>query len=842
LSARAGLAAVAALVCMLLAPTAAWSAIPPSLTSSCTPDATAPESYFFCDDGVPNAGGLFPNAAGASAVTVPAKYGGDGYSGLPPSAGAPTDPGADATGNVALDVDISYPAGFSGPRPLLVFMHGCCSGSKTSWEAQDQAAGSRFDKGGEHWHYNNAWFASRGYVVINYTARGFVDGENRGSTGQTQLDSRSYEINDYQHLACQLTQLFNGTLGLPDIDPSKVVATGGSYGGGFSWLALTDPFWNCGAAGDPATSMRLAAAAPKYGWTDLVNSLVPTGTHSGRPDRLADASGCDSGPVQAGGSPCPGPQTPIGIPKRSIVSALFISGASGIPPGTPHTTFPSSIVSTFACTQGPDFDASGASCPGVTTTLAEFLRERSAYYQQSYFDSLAQNSSYAIPVFAAGTFTDWLFPSTEHRRMINRLRSINSNYPVQAYYGDYNHFTQNKAKVWGDVCSNGGSHVCNNADYGGNFNAAPGSRVREGVTTRLNAFIDHYATTASGPADPGLPSFDTTAELEVCPQNAASLGVDAGEGGPQFSAPSFEQLAPNTLTVNADGAQTTTNTAAPNPHSVTSDPIQNFAANGGKCPAESEGTAGPGVASYTSTALPRVFTMLGGTSITINFAATGPVGQLDARLYDVLPNGTSLLVDRGPRRLRASEASSGQVTYELFGSGWRFPAGHRVRIELAQDDDPFLHLTEAPSSAALSRAVLRIPIREPSATIGAKPTLLKGRCANRTIGTKLGEKLVGSPKGDRIKGGRGGDTILGRGGKDCLKGQRGNDRVAGGKGRDVVDGGSGKDQLTGGRGPDLIRARDHKRDVVGCGRGKDRAVVDRVDKVSGCEKVKVKRG
>jgi X-Pro dipeptidyl-peptidase C-terminal non-catalytic domain/RTX calcium-binding nonapeptide repeat (4 copies) len=846
LSARAGLAAASAAVALLVAATPAGASIPASLTAGCALDTTGPEDYAFCDDGVPNAGGLFPNATGASAVTVPAKYGGDGYSGLPPSAGAPTDPGADATGNVALDVDVSYPnpADFSGPRPLLVFMHGCCSGSKASWESQTAAPGSRFDAGGELWHYSNAWFASRGYVVINFTARGFVDGNNRGSTGQTQLDSRSYEINDYQHLACQVTQLFNGvTLGLPDIDPSKVVATGGSYGGGFSWMALTDPFWNCANAGAPAITMRLAAIAPKYGWTDLVNSLVPTGTHSGRPNQLPDAAGCDSGPVHPDESSCPGPQTPIGIPKRSIVSALFISGASGVPPGSSHTTFPPSIVSTFACTQGPDLNPSGSNCPGVTGTLAEFLRERSAYYQQSYFDSLSGNSAYAIPVFAAGTFTDWLFPSTEHRQMVNRLRSINPNYPVQTYYGDYQHFTQNKAKVWGDVCNSGGSdHVCNNGDFAGNFNAAPASRVREGVTTRLNAFIDHYATTAAGPADPGLPAFDTTAELEVCPQNAASLGVAADAGGPQFSAPTFEQLAPNTLTVNAEGAQTTTNTAAPNSHSAKSDPVANLASNGGRCPVETDETPGPGVASYTSTPLPRQFTMLGGTSMTVNFAATGPVSQLDARLYDVLPDGTSLLVDRGPRRLRSTEASGGQVSYELFGSGWRFPPGHRVRIELAQDDDPFLHLTEAPSSAALSRAVLRIPIREPSATIGARPTLRSGRCANRTIGTKLGEKLIGSSKGDRIRGRRGADKILGRGGKDCLKGDKGKDTVAGGKGRDTVSGGSGKDQLTGGTGPDLIRARDHHRDAVACGKGKDRALVDRVDKVSGCEKVKVRRG
>src|SRR5919109_902622 len=79
----------------------------------------------------------------------------------------------------------------AGGYPMLVFMHGCCSGNKQSWEA------TAFEAGGEKWHYNNAWFAARGYVVVTYTARGFVSGESdpggsRGSTGEAQLDSRRF--------------------------------------------------------------------------------------------------------------------------------------------------------------------------------------------------------------------------------------------------------------------------------------------------------------------------------------------------------------------------------------------------------------------------------------------------------------------------------------------------------------------------------------------------------------------------------------------------------------------------------------------------------------------------
>ena len=67
----------------------------------------------------------------------------------------------------------------------------------------------------------------------------------------------------------------------------------------------------------------------------------------------------------------------------------------------------------------------------------------------------------------------------------------------------------------------------------------------------------------------------------------------------------------------------------------------------------------------------------------------------------------------------------------------------------------------------------------------------------------------------------------------------GNDRLYGGGGNDTLDGGRGRNSYSGGRGNDTIRARNAKRETVNCGRGKrDRATVDRNDRVRGCERVK----
>lgn len=656
-------------------------------------------TYRFCDDGVPDAGGRTPNPTADRAIAVPAAYA--GIEGLPPidPAAAAAVPG-NAGGTVALDADVTLPDPARVPRPaggypLLVLMHGCCSGSKRSWES------AKLADNGERWHYNNAWFASRGFVVLTYTSRGFVDGNGRGSTGETHIDSLKYEINDFQHLAGQIVDdpFF-------DVDPSRVVATGGSYGGGFSWLALTDPVWDS-PGGRP---MRLAAVATKYGWTDLLSSLVPTGRHFYENDAahpLPATDGSDSGHTPPGGQP-----QKIGIPIRSIISALFLSGDlgfPGVPPNNPHTTFPQDIRDSFSCTETIYPAEINPLCGAARDRfIPESVRERSAYYRNEFFARVKDDPAYRVPVFSAGTFTDPLFPAVEHRRMAERLRGAFPDYPIQEHYGDYQHFAQNKAKEWNDICGDD-RHVCTPADHpGGDVDRPPASRVRAGVTTALNAFLDHHVR-GRGSA----PAQDVTATLQVCPQNAVD-GLRRDEPGPAFTAPSFDALTPGELTLDLAGEQTTTNVAGSR-HAVTADPVVNTAQNGSRCPVHTD-RAGPGVATYDSPPLPEAATMLGGGILAVAYRATGDVQslQLNARLYDLFPDGTAVMVDRGPRRIDPARDGTEKVTFQLHGNGWRFPAGHRIRLELMQDDDPYLKRSDPPSSMTLTSARLVLPVRETS--------------------------------------------------------------------------------------------------------------------------------
>jgi Ca2+-binding RTX toxin-like protein len=118
-----------------------------------------------------------------------------------------------------------------------------------------------------------------------------------------------------------------------------------------------------------------------------------------------------------------------------------------------------------------------------------------------------------------------------------------------------------------------------------------------------------------------------------------------------------------------------------------------------------------------------------------------------------------------------------------------------------------------------------IAMSDPSDPVMASPPHRKGR------------RIVGTSHGEYLAGGGFDDVILGMGGNDTLLGGQGDDRMDGGRGNDVLTGGAGADVLVGGSGSDTIYAADGERDIIDCGEGNDRAVVDTVDVVKNCELV-----
>ena len=669
--------------------------------------------YVFCDDGLP------PEGGGSLSIPVPAKYAaseaGDDWTGLPAPASVEEVTAADAEedlqperdNRISLDVDISLPPSRAaetlvatdvtnikkpaGGYPVVVFMHGCCGGNKTSWE------GATVDDAGEKWHHSNAWFAARGYVVITYTARGFRNADERGSTGSTQLDSRRYEINDYQYLTGLMADhdaeaRAAGTQPVFNINPKKVAAVGGSYGGGFTWLAITDPTWKSPST---RTKMKLAAAVPKYGWTDLVESLVPSG-HYLDVDPATNKTWVAPTDVKQAVS-----RDPLGVEKQSIVSGLYATG--NLSTGN-HTTFPQYLHDAFGrLQQGEPYDGD----PTIEEIADTFLNDRSAYYQQRFWTRVTKGLR--VPIFAAATWTDPLFPTMESVRFYSKLESIDPDYPITMYLGDYQHFVANKAKEWGDLCGDD-HHVCTLDDHRGPDSTLnlkrPETRVRVGIDTRISRFLDHYLL-----GQGRRPKANVSATTTVCAFNATDL-FKVDEPGIEYRSSSWRALAPTSKKLQWAGGGAlfgTSTTAAADMHAQESDPVfRDRQAN--KCYTTSQG-AGPGVVRFEHEPIAEPFTMMGIPQWSMTYSTDATDYWVSARMFDVAPDGSQTLVTRGVCKVNTAASPTRKCdVFDLWGNGWRFEKDHRVAVEISQADSPLFRRSNFPSTLSIEKAGLRIPV------------------------------------------------------------------------------------------------------------------------------------
>jgi hypothetical protein len=179
---------------------------------------------------------------------------------------------------IPIDVDVTLPATGSGPFPTIVMMHGL-GGDKAMFQDTRADGSSALT-----YHYNNVYYAQKGYAVVSPTARGFGNSCGAASrtsagcaSGWARLDDTRYEARDVQHLLGLLVD--QGVA-----DPARLGATGVSYGGGTSaeLAFLRDrirlPNGSFAAWRSPAgTPLSLAAAYPRWGWAELGTALIPNG-------------------------------------------------------------------------------------------------------------------------------------------------------------------------------------------------------------------------------------------------------------------------------------------------------------------------------------------------------------------------------------------------------------------------------------------------------------------------------------------------------------------------------------------------------------------------------------
>ena len=341
-----------------------------------------------------------------------------------------------------LDVDITLPARGDGPFPLIVMLHGL-GGSKESYgcsavdEGEPPCSEDTIEGAGGKYHFNNLWFASRGYAVMNHTARGYKGSSCRDTSvesvdGNVELYGASpacrpqvshirYDVKDVQFLTGRLA---DETLVTADVDVKarKLGIAGVSLGGGPTWVLSRRNAWRS----PKGARMRVAAAVPLISWTDLADALVPNGRV--RDDTLwpTDVSLREA--------------SPIGVPKITTLGGFFAT----LTIASSDFQIPGYIDAWYdRFNAGPPYEDQIAA-----DALHKLLVNRSAYY--------VPKKPFDTPVYAVQGWTDFPFPASQAMQMWQRYLVEDPGYPMSVYLGDFGHpISQNKsaeaAYIYGKV-------------------------------------------------------------------------------------------------------------------------------------------------------------------------------------------------------------------------------------------------------------------------------------------------------------------------------------------------------------------------------------------------------
>jgi predicted acyl esterase len=147
------------------------------------------------------------------------------------------------------------------------------------------------------------------------------------------------------------------------------------------------------------------------------------------------------------------------------------------------------------------------------------------------------------------------------------------------------------------------------------------------------------------------------------------------------------------------------------PDGAAGDPIVGPAIVPGPC-RTSRAASWPGRYTDRTPPLDQARTYVGVGSVRLQYALSEPTTtSVLARLWDEAPDGTALLVDRGVYRIDppAYDQQAGRLVLPLNGDHWRFEAGHRIRLDLMQVDEPEWRRPDIPNTVTFGPPELRLP-------------------------------------------------------------------------------------------------------------------------------------
>jgi predicted acyl esterase len=499
----------------------------------------------------------------------------------------------------------------------------------------------------------------RGYATFSMTTRGF--GQSCGtSTSRSELgadcNTGYVRLMDTRYEVRDAQDLAGLLTDEGRTSPTQIGAIGASYGGGLS--------------------MALGALKDRKMAPD--GSLAPWTSPLGTPMRIAAATPeipwtdlasalTPNGTTLDYVADAPY-QGRTGVLKQSWENALYTAGSSFF--YAPTGTDPSADLTSWHTTLNngePYDDASGNPLAAAAAIRNEITSHHSSYY---IAHSAAQTPA---PLLISNGWTDDLFPPDEALRFYNRTRTENPSTPISLFFMDFGHARgQNKA-----------------AD-------------KALLVAREQAWMDYYVKGTGS-----LPFQGVETLTETCPATAASAGP--------FFAPSWASIAPGEVRLTSAPAKTIQPGAGDFAVSITFDPIS----SGNAC-ATTSGSDIAGTASYRTAAVPAGgYTLMGSPTVVADIASAGSNSQIAARLLDIDPaSNMETLVARGLWRPAISGSAVNQV-FQFHPNGYKFAAGHIVKLELLPNDNPsYGRVSNGQANVTVSNMELRLPVLESPGSLG----------------------------------------------------------------------------------------------------------------------------
>ena len=482
------------------------------------------------------------------------------------------------------------------------------------------------------------------------------------------------------------------------MQPNRIAVSGGSLGGGVSWLAaILHNRIACGGRGwDKARYGRnpcrgkgsrlvrwvtphgkrpiIRAAVPQFAWSSLSEILLPNG-------RQSDGTPISPAAAQA--------QTPIGVPVQRWISQLRgIGSANGF--FAPPAGDPASEWGRWYGELGRQINSVTAA---RTTSLGADLRHAIAEWDR--YKSPASpiyKPDARVPVVQVQGLDDSIIGSAPAQQMVDKVTQYSSNYPVATVYGDIGH--------------------------------APAANLPDTVRPiidGLNRFISYELQGRGAP-----PTFATDTYLTQC--------IDPSAHPVDVHADSYPALAPSSLQLTSAKSKTTQNTGG-GPE-ATGSAATGTATRCANMPSQTD----PGVAAWSWTA--GGSTVVDGPPVvTASVHDSGPDAELNARIWDVTPSGTQYLISRGTYRLTLPASSTDTtVEFQTSAAAFAIASGDTIKLELTGYDAPTYQPDAVTNTTTIDSVNLVLPTT-------AKPAAGSGSSVSTTAGQSTTAQVAQFPGG-----------------------------------------------------------------------------------------------